>query len=122
MTAPMNVDRPMLPAPDDGTVIALSLADGNEFAAIFDRHAAAVHRYLARRIGRTIADDLTGETFLVAFRQRRRYDAAKPDALPWLYGIATNILHRHRRTELRQYRAFARTGIDPDGDSGVFPR
>jgi RNA polymerase sigma factor (sigma-70 family) len=37
----------------------------------------------------------------------------RPDARPWLYGIATNLIGRHRRTEIRQYRAYARTGIDP---------
>lgn len=86
---------------------------GASFAALFDRHAVAVHRYLARRIGSTIADDLLAQTFLVAFEGRHRYDCSRPDARPWLYGIATNLLRRHRRDELRQYQAWARTGIDP---------
>jgi RNA polymerase sigma-70 factor (ECF subfamily) len=72
-----------------------------------------VHRYLARRAGTSIADDLTAETFLVAFRQRERYDREQPDARPWLLGIATNLLRREQRSEVRQYRAFARTGADP---------
>jgi RNA polymerase sigma-70 factor (ECF subfamily) len=84
-----------------------------DFAALFDRHATAVHRYLARRIGRTIADDLLAQTFLVAFERRTRYDRSRPDARPWLYGIATNLLRRHHRDEVRQYQAFARTGVDP---------
>src|SRR5690348_17849622 len=75
------------------------------FGQIFDRHAAAIHRYLARRVGATLADDLTAETFLIAFRGRDRYDIGQRDALPWLYGIAANLLRGHQRTELRQYRA-----------------
>jgi RNA polymerase sigma factor (sigma-70 family) len=84
------------------------------FGAIFDRHATAIHRYLARRIGSSLADDLTAETFLIAFRGRARYDVSQTDARPWLYGIAANLVRGHQRTELRQYRALARTGIDPN--------
>lgn len=83
------------------------------FGQIFDRHAVAIHRYLARRAGRTLADDLMAETFLTAFRGRERYDLSQPDCRPWLYGIAANLLRGHQRTEIRQYRALARTGIDP---------
>lgn len=107
----------------DGALVARSLADPEEFAAIFDRHAGAVHRYLARRIGGPVADDLTAETFLVAFRDRGRYDAGRADARPWLYGIATNLVRRHQRAEVRQYRALARTGVDPVTDEdGVLTR
>jgi len=97
----------------DADIIRLSGADPETFGRVFDRHAAVVHRYLARRVGRTLADDLTAETFLVAFRGRGRYDLSLPDALPWLYGIAANLLRGHRRAEVRQYRALARTGVDP---------
>jgi RNA polymerase sigma factor (sigma-70 family) len=113
VTVPAAVGDPARLGPDDSTLIGRSLTAAEEFAAVFDRHASAVHRYIARRIGAAVADDLTAETFLVAFRQRQRYDLSQPDARPWLYGIATNLLHRHRRTEVRQYRALARTGVDP---------
>jgi RNA polymerase sigma-70 factor (ECF subfamily) len=53
------------------------------------------------------------EVFLTAFRQRHRYLPSQPDARPWLYGIATNLIGRHRRAEVRMYRALARTGADP---------
>jgi len=66
-----------------------------------------------RRLGPDAADDVVAETFLLAFRQRDRYDLDRPDARPWLYGIATNLISRHRRAEIRQYRALARTGTDP---------
>jgi RNA polymerase sigma factor (sigma-70 family) len=84
-----------------------------DFAVLFDRHAIAVHRYLARRIGVTAADDLLAQTFLVAYERRSNYDRSRPDARPWLYGIATNLLRRHQRDEVRQYQAWARTGVDP---------
>ncbi|HWG98355.1 MAG TPA: RNA polymerase sigma factor [Pilimelia sp.] len=109
--APLRGEAPE--ALSDGELVNRSVRDAERFAEIFDRHAAAVHRYLARRIGRSLADDLTAETFLVAFRQRERYDPRYPDARPWLYGIATNLLRREQRAEIRQYRALARTGADP---------
>jgi len=87
--------------------------DPDRFTVLFDRHAAALHRYAARRIGPDLADDLVSQTYLTAFANRHRYDPKRPNALPWLYGICTNLLRRHRRTEARAYKALAKTGVDP---------
>jgi RNA polymerase sigma-70 factor (ECF subfamily) len=80
---------------------------------LFDRHAPAIGRYIARRLGPDAADDLVAETFLAAFRRRGHYDLTHGDARPWLYGIATRLIGRHRRQEVRFFRAIARTGVDP---------
>ena len=93
----------------DAVVIERSLREPEAFAALFDRHADAIHVYVARRLGREAADDLLAETFAVAFARRRRYDLQRADALPWLYGIATNLVNGHRRTEARRLQALART-------------
>jgi RNA polymerase sigma factor (sigma-70 family) len=98
---------------DDATVIQLSLDDAEHFTVLFRRHAPHIQRYVVRRLGADAADDIVAETFLLAFRQRNRYDPARTDARPWLYGIATNLIGRHRRAEIRLYRALARTGADP---------
>ena len=74
---------------------------------IFDEHFAEIHRYIARRLSEDLADDLAAEVFLVAVRGG--YDAAVGAARPWLYGIATNLVARHRRTELRRWKALGRT-------------
>ncbi len=58
--------------PTDAELVAQSLEQPEHFAALFDRHAAAVHRYLGRRVG-DLADDLLSETFLIAFRRRSAY-------------------------------------------------
>jgi len=97
----------------DAEVIAASRDDPACFALIFDRHFDAVHRYVQRRIGADLADDVVAETFAVAFRCRSAYDTRRADARPWLLGIATNILRHEWRRERLQLRAFARTGIDP---------
>ncbi|GAA3744109.1 RNA polymerase sigma factor [Plantactinospora mayteni] len=88
----------------DAAVIERSVQDPESFAAIFDRHAPYIHRYLARRLGAGVADDMVGETFLAAFRRRERFDTAHVDARPWLYGIATNVVSQHRREEEHEYR------------------
>jgi RNA polymerase sigma factor (sigma-70 family) len=102
---------------DDATLIARSRAEPEAFAAIFDRHATGIHRYAARRLGPGPAEDVVGEAFLVAFRHRDRYDLSHPNAAPWLFGIATNMISRHRQAEVRLYRALARAGLDPAVES-----
>jgi RNA polymerase sigma factor (sigma-70 family) len=105
------------PDEDDAEIIERSLHRPERFAAIFDRHAAHIQRYLARRLGRQVADDLVAETFLVAFGKRARYDLARSDARPWLYGIATNLARQHQREEIREYRLRTTFTPPPDQDS-----
>jgi Sigma-70 region 2 len=107
--------------PDDAGLIAESCRVPERFGAVFDRHATAIHGYIARRLGRDAADDLVAETFLVAFRQRASYEPDQPSARPWLYGIATRLVSRRRREEVRFFRAIARSGIDPAADPVAEP-
>jgi RNA polymerase sigma factor (sigma-70 family) len=95
----------------DAALIAASLDTPVAFAAVFDRHYDFVHRYLGRRVGLDIADDLASETFMTAFRVRARYELARPDARPWLLGIATNLVRHHRRAEVRRLRAYERIDV-----------
>src|ERR1022692_1857969 len=98
---------------DDAAVIQLSRHEPEHFTVLFRRHAPYIQRYVVRRLGPDAADDIVAETFLLAFRQRDSYEQTRADARPWLYGIATNLIGRHRRAEIRLYRALARTGADP---------
>jgi RNA polymerase sigma factor (sigma-70 family) len=106
-------DSPVHEDGGDAALIARSIGTPDCFAGLFDRHAPAIYRYVARRLGPDAADDLVAEAFLVAFERRGRYDSAQADARPWLYGIATNLISRHRRDEIRFFRAIARTGVSP---------
>lgn len=105
--------------PGDAELILASVEDPEQFAALFDRHAATVHRYLGRRVGE-LADDLLSETFLIAFRRRAAYRPDHVEVRPWLLGIATNVVHGHQRTERRRYRALARASARPE-DHGDDP-
>lgn len=84
-----------------------------DFATVFDRHFAEIHRYIAGRLGTTTsADDIAAETFLTAYSNRGSYDAAAGTVRAWLYGIATRKVSRHRRDEVRAYRAMQRISVD----------
>jgi RNA polymerase sigma-70 factor (ECF subfamily) len=108
----------------DSEAVSASLHTPDGFATIFDRHFDAVHAYLQRRLGPDLADELAAQTFLVAFDKRGGYDPDQPDARPWLFGIATNLVRRQHRDEVRQLRAYARSAEDPvlDAFDGVEAR
>src|SRR5262245_31849166 len=101
----------MEPVPSDVDCVARSLSEPNAFVLIFDRHYGSVHKYLHRRAGRDLADELAAECFALAFERRASWRATST-VLPWLYGIATNLLRRRWRTGRRQLRAYSRSGVD----------
>ncbi len=92
----------------DAAVIRASLDAPGRFGELFDRHATVVFRFLVRRVGVDAAESLLGEVFRVGFEKRGAYDCDRPNARPWLYGIATNLIAHHRRSEARRLRATAR--------------
>jgi RNA polymerase sigma factor (sigma-70 family) len=96
---PADRDRPYLGGPEPAV----------EFGRLFDAYARPLHRYLARRVGADNAHDLVSETFLVALNQRHSYDPRRGAVRSWLYGIATNLLRRHVRQEVRGLAATARS-------------
>lgn len=95
-------------ADEDGRLLEASVREPDRFTLIFDKYFPQVHGYVARRLGSDVADDLAAETFLIAFRQRDRFDRRSGVVRAWLYGIATNLIRRHRRDEVRAWRALAK--------------
>ena len=72
-------------------------ADSREarFEALFDEHALAVHRYVARRSHTSDVDDIVADVFLVAWQ---KIDAIPDDfQQPWLFRTAWNVLANRRR-------------------------
>jgi DNA-directed RNA polymerase specialized sigma24 family protein len=92
----------------DAEVIACSVESPASFGELFDRHGTTLFRYFVRRVGPDDADSLLGELFRIAFERRESYDTARAEARPWLYGIASNLLARHRQGEARRLDAIAR--------------
>lgn len=65
---------------------------------LYERHAPAVFRFLSRRAGPAAAEDLLSEVFVAALQACGRVVAHDSgSALPWLYGIAGNVLRHHLR-------------------------
>lgn len=91
----------------DSEIIQRSLRHPAAFAELFDRHARAVNAFAAYRIGRHGAEDVLSETFLVAFRRRADFDLGVESAAPWLLGIASRLIRRHRAVEARHWKSFA---------------
>jgi RNA polymerase sigma-70 factor (ECF subfamily) len=95
-------------SPSDAEVMGRSLGEPEAFGLIYDRHAATLLRFLGRRAGAEVAEGLVGELFRIAFERRKTFDASRVSALPWLYGIGSNLLLKHRRAQARRLRASAR--------------
>ena len=102
----------MVSPPSDAAVIGLSVDEPEAFGVIYDRHAPTVLRFLGRRAGADVAEGLLGDLFRIAFERRTTFDPARASALPWLYGIGSNLLMKHRRGEARRLRANARMAAD----------
>jgi RNA polymerase sigma-70 factor (ECF subfamily) len=77
-------------------------------------HVTAGPRPATPEIIHDAAEGVVADTFLAAFGQRKRYDLSWSNARPWLYGIATNLIGRHKRIEVRQTRGrFAPSSRSP---------
>jgi RNA polymerase sigma factor (sigma-70 family) len=79
------------------------------FGTLFERHARPVYNYLFRRTADwSLAEDLTSVVFLQAWRRRAEVRLEGESALPWLFGVATNVLRNRRRSQWRHRAALAR--------------
>lgn len=82
---------------------------------LYERHAPAVFRFLSRRAGLAAAEDLLSEVFVAALTARGRVVAhGSGSALPWLYGIAGNVLRHHFRDARAGGAAAHDAGMDWD--------
>ncbi len=90
------------------------MLSGADITRLYDRHAAALLRFFARRTYQPdAAVDLMAETFAAAFADRRRFRGAGEDAeAAWLYGIARHRLADWRRRGRVERRALGRLGVD----------
>jgi RNA polymerase sigma factor (sigma-70 family) len=88
--------------------------DAAAFGVLFERHARAIYNYLFRRCADwSVAEDLTSVVFLDAYRRRDSVRIQDGKVLPWLYGVATNVLRNQRRS-LRRHAAALRRLPPPE--------
>ena len=83
--------------------------DADLVRSMYDDHAGSLFSYLARRVGRELAEDLLAETFRAAIESYSAFDSSRGTERVWLFGIATNTLRRHWRTERRRLLALERS-------------
>jgi len=89
-------------------------ADPAAFSELYSRHVDAVHGWLRRRL-EWAASDLTAETFARAWLIRARFrDERDGSVLPWLLGIAANLLADAARHDRIETRARERLGLPLD--------
>lgn len=75
---------------------------------LFRLHADDVFSYAARRVGRDVASEVTSTTFKIALERVESFDPSVGGPRPWLFGIASNVIRGHWRSERRHLRALAR--------------
>jgi RNA polymerase sigma-70 factor (ECF subfamily) len=73
-------------------------AEGS-FTAVYEATYGSIHAYAKRRVGADSADEVAAETYLVAWK---RIGDLPIEPLPWLYGIARNVVARHGTVRGRQ--------------------
>ena len=104
--------------PDDAHLIGQRGEEAAEaFRSLYERHVAAIRGYALGRVGPEAAEDIVSETFAEAWSARSSFDATATSARPWLYGIATNVVARHRAREERWLEANRLAARSTDGAS-----
>lgn len=95
------------------------IAGPEDFEAAFQRHFPSVYRFISRRVGTALAEDLAAEVFATAYRRRASFRPERGSLRSWLYGIATNLVRNQWRAEqhLLALDAQMLPGADPSGDA-----
>ncbi|WP_436760950.1 RNA polymerase sigma factor [Streptosporangium sp. V21-05] len=73
--------------------------DSQRFTSVYDECRQRVWAYVVSRAGRQVADEVVSETFAIAWR---RLEEMPEPALPWLLGVARNVLRDNIRAEVRR--------------------
>jgi RNA polymerase sigma-70 factor (ECF subfamily) len=119
LVTPEPRDNPS-PGRTDASLVQAAATEPADFAELYTRHVGTVYRWFQRRLG-WAASDLTAETFARAWLVRGRFrDERDGSALPWLLGIAANVLADTVRRDRVETRARERLGLPLDlaGDDG----
>lgn len=100
--------------PGDAELIHAAGSDPSAFGVLYERHALTVYSWCHRHL-EWAASDLTAETFAQAWLSRDQFrDERGGSALPWLLGIARNVLRETIRTDRVESRARERLGLPVD--------
>ena len=83
-------------------IVQMERGNPDAFSQLVDYYSARIYTHLYRMVrNREEAEDLTQETFILAFRKIKKYDRTRPFR-NWLYTIATNVGKNSHRTRGRR--------------------
>lgn len=99
---------------DEALLAACAVGDAPALGALFDRHRAAVHRYISRLAGTGARDidDLVQQTFVAVPRTAPKF-GGRSSVRTWIFGIASNVVRHHVRAEIRRRAATTRYADQP---------
>ena len=97
-------------------VQAAQLGDASAFGRLYDQYVDSVFRYVLFRVGdRTLAEDVTSETFLRAFRRIASISYQGRDVGAWFVTIARNLVLDHVKSS--RFKLEVATAEPDDGRS-----
>lgn len=73
----------------------IAAGDAQAFRVVYDLTVDEVHRFVARRVGPSDADDLVADTFVRAFRSASTWEDLGRPVIAWLLTIARNVIKNH---------------------------
>ena len=99
---------------DAALVAACAAGDAPALGALFDRHHAAVYRFIGRlsQAEQADLDDLVQTTFLTVQRSARKYQG-RSTVRTWIFGIAVNSVRREARGRGRRLRLAGHVAAQP---------
>ena len=92
------------------------MGDEARFEAMYEANISAVAAYCSRRLGADDADDAAAEVFVVAWRRLTDAPSGSHE-LPWLYGVARNVVANRRRSNRRLIGLRAKLRNNDDNSS-----
>ena len=97
---------------DVALVVRVARGDHSALAALFERHAAAIHGLAARLCGSGQADEVVQEVFVRLWQRPERFDADRGTVLTFLrtdtHGRAVDLLRSNGARRNRELVDFAR--------------
>lgn len=92
----------MRPRPENGDAVLAARGDGEAFERLYHQHVARIHSLARRMAGDQVADDLTQEVFIRAWRKLDTFRGTSAFGT-WLHRLAVNLI-LSKRTVLARHR------------------
>ncbi len=103
---------------DEAILAACAAGDAAALGALFDRHHAAVYRFVTRltAVHPDDVDDLVQATFLTVMKSARKF-GGRSAVRTWIFGIAVNTVRREARSRGRRRRLALAVSGEPERPS-----